>query len=286
MNHMQDSTRPAGRVDWPATVLQACRLIERGEQSGKLDPLAAEVGVSASELQRQFMQKLGVSPRQYSQALKLLRLTRDAGRNPNVLDAVFDAGFESATRAYANSQESLGVSPGKLRTPLEIGFWLASSALGWMLMAATSKGICWLSFGDDPRGMLDELGRSFPKATLHEDEQRLNSWFEQVRDHILLPEASLDLPVDIQGTAFQAAVWNALRKIPLGATCSYSEVAESLGKPAAVRAVASAVARNKVALLIPCHRVIAKDGTMAGYRWGVGRKQQLLERESPGRKSG
>lgn len=148
-----------------------------------------------------------------------------------------------------------------------------------MLMAATDKGICWLAFGDAPGSLLEELHAAFPRARFHNDEARLREWFDRVREFVLLPRAALDLPVDIQGTAFQASVWKILRKIPLGKTLSYSDVAALLDRKQAVRAVASACARNKLALLIPCHRVVAADGSLAGYRWGIERKAVLLARE-------
>jgi len=137
-----------------------------------------------------------------------------------------------------------------------------------------------LTFGEQPGAMLEELRAAFPKATLYNDESRLYAWFERVRDFVLLPREALDLPVDIQGTAFQSRVWKALRQIPLGDTASYGAVAKRLGEPSATRAVASACAKNQIAILIPCHRVIAADGRLAGYRWGTERKRQLLEREA------
>jgi AraC family transcriptional regulator of adaptative response/methylated-DNA-[protein]-cysteine methyltransferase len=149
-----------------------------------------------------------------------------------------------------------------------------------MLLGATARGICWLTFGAEPGTMLGELRAAFPKATLYNDESRLYTWFETVRDFVLLPREALDLPVDIQGTAFQSRVWKALRQIPLGDTVSYRDVAVRIGQWTATRAVASACASNKIALLIPCHRVIATDGRLAGYRWGVERKRELLKREA------
>jgi AraC family transcriptional regulator of adaptative response/methylated-DNA-[protein]-cysteine methyltransferase len=196
------------------------------------------------------------------------------------LEAVFEAGFGTNSAAYASAAQTLGVTPGRLRRDLNIGWWMGLSDLGWMLIGATTRGICWLTFGEEPGAMLEELRAAFPKATLKNDEPRLYAWFERVRDFVLLPREALDLPVDIQGTAFQSRVWKALRQIPLGDTVSYGDVAKSLGQPAATRAVASACARNQIALLIPCHRVVAADGRMAGYRWGTERKRQLLEREA------
>jgi AraC family transcriptional regulator of adaptative response/methylated-DNA-[protein]-cysteine methyltransferase len=162
---------------------------------------------------------------------------------------------------------------------VRIGWWMGLSDLGWMLLGATANGICWLTFGREPGALLEELRAAFPKATFHDDEGRLYGWFERVRDFVLLPREALDLPLDVQGTAFQSRVWRALREIPLGATESYGEVATRLGQPTATRAVASACANNHVALLIPCHRVIGADGQLKGYRWGMARKRSLLERE-------
>jgi AraC family transcriptional regulator of adaptative response/methylated-DNA-[protein]-cysteine methyltransferase len=265
------------QLDWPRTLLRACRNIERAQSAPTLEQLAAELQVSPSQLQRQFTRRLGVSPKAYAQALQLHRLVRSTG--DNTLDAVYSAGFESVTRAYAQSAQALGSSPGRLKKAVDIGWWLGLSDLGWMLMAATAKGICWLAFGDEPGAMLEDLHAAFPQARFRNDEKRLRQWFDRVREFVLLPKESLDLPTDIQGTAFQAGVWKVLRRIPLGETLSYGQLAEQLGRPRAVRAVASACASNKIALIIPCHRVLGADGRMAGYRWGTERKAKLLERE-------
>lgn len=265
------------KIDWPRTLLRACRIVETAEKAPVLAELSQELDVSAYELQRQFTRRLGISPRAYRQALQLHRLAREAGGS--ALDAVYSAGFESPTTAYANATRNLGLPPGRLRKAIDIGWWLGLSDLGWMLMAATSKGICWLAFGEEPGAMLEELHAAFPQARFRNDEKRLRNWFDRVRDFVLLPREALDLPMDIQGTAFQAGVWKTLRKIPLGETTSYKAVASRVGRPGAVRAVASACAANKIALLIPCHRVIAADGSLAGYRWGLERKTRLLEGE-------
>jgi AraC family transcriptional regulator of adaptative response/methylated-DNA-[protein]-cysteine methyltransferase len=266
-------------IDWPRLLVSACRIIETSDFAPKLGELSAQLGVSASELQRQFTRRLGVSPKAYAQALALHRLARSVAHQKNTLDAVYAAGFESVASAYDNASSRLGVAPGRLRGELRIDWWMGLSDLGWMLMAATDKGICWLAFGDEPGAMLEDLRTAFPKARLANNEDRLLDWFNLVRDFILLPREALDLPLDVQGTAFQASVWKALGRIPIGQTVSYSQVAERLGRKKAVRAVASACARNKVALLIPCHRVVATDGSLAGYRWGIERKSTLLERE-------
>ncbi|MGD8378636.1 MAG: methylated-DNA--[protein]-cysteine S-methyltransferase [Gammaproteobacteria bacterium] len=271
-------SRPT-RIDWPRTLLKACRLIEAAEAVLPLARLAETLHVSPSELQRQFTSRLGISPRAYGQALKLHRLARGVANSGNTLNAIFNAGFESVASGYDSAAQTLGVSPGKLLRDIQVGWWLGLSDMGWMLMAATEKGICWLTFGEEPGAMLEELRTAFPNACFYNDEERLFDWFDRVREFILLPKEALDLPLDIQGTAFQAGVWKALRQIPLGRTASYSDIARRIGKPSAARAVASACARNHIALLIPCHRVIGTDGRVAGYRWGVERKATLLQRE-------
>lgn len=272
-------TSPRTRIDWPRTLMRACRRIETADAPPSLAELAAGFSVSASELQRQFTARLGISPKAYSQALKLHRLARRVSGSGNALDAMLDAGFDSVASGYESVGGTLGAPPGKLKRDISIGWWLGMSDLGWMLMAATSKGICWLSFGNEPGAMLEELHAAFPKARFHNDEMRLSEWFEQVREFILLPKEALDLPLDVQGTAFQAGVWKALRKIPLGETVTYSRIAENLGRNQAARAVAQACASNKIAILIPCHRVTGAAGRLAGYRWGLQRKSALLERE-------
>jgi AraC family transcriptional regulator of adaptative response/methylated-DNA-[protein]-cysteine methyltransferase len=266
--------------DWPRILLDACRRIEAAEREPTLEALARAAGVGAAELQRQFRARLGSSPKEYARARKLHRLSSVLHRERNVLDATLEAGFESSTRAWATAGEAFGVSPGKLRAIETLGVWLGLSELGWMLMAASGRGVCWLSFGDAPGPLLAELRKAHPKAGLVDDEARLRAWFETVREHLLLPRQSLDLPLDIRGTAFQSRVWQALRSIPLGQTRSYGALAAELGAPNATRALASACARNRIALVIPCHRVIGSDGGLAGYRWGVARKQRLLTREA------
>jgi AraC family transcriptional regulator, regulatory protein of adaptative response / methylated-DNA-[protein]-cysteine methyltransferase len=273
-------TAPASsprRIDWPRVLRAACQLIERDAPS--LDALAAKLDTSRAELQRQFTRRLGTSPKAYAQALALHRLAKGSNAGRTALDAVFDAGFGTNSAAYEAAKGALGVTPGQLRSPLRVGWWMGLTDLGWMLLAASERGICWLTFGAKPGELLQEFRAAFPKATLYNDEQRLYGWFERVRDFILLPREALDLPVDVQGTAFQSRVWRALRKIPLGKTRSYGALARQLGVPSSARAVASACARNRVALLIPCHRVIGSSGALTGYRWGLERKQALLERE-------
>lgn len=267
------------KIDWPGVLLDACRRLELGENSKTLCELGDEVGVSPFELHRQFKRRLGTTPKNYARALKLFQLARCVALERSTLEAAFASGFQSSAAAYAMAGEAFGISPGKLRGDLKIGWWMGLSDLGWMLMAATYRGICWLAFGDEPDVMLQDLNLAFPKARFYRDEIRLFDWFDAVREWVLLPHAALDFPVDVQGTAFQARVWRALRHLPLGKTVSYGELAREIGAPEASRAVASACARNKVALLIPCHRVVRVGGCLADYRWGLERKARILRRE-------
>jgi AraC family transcriptional regulator, regulatory protein of adaptative response / methylated-DNA-[protein]-cysteine methyltransferase len=274
--------RPAAAgtgVDWSRVLLHTCRRIESATGPVPLAKLAAAEGVGTAELSRQFRQRLGASPKAYQQALLLHRLTRGVAAAPDTLQAMLAAGFESVSSGYQLSNRSLGVAPGRLRRALAIDWWLGLSALGWMLMAATPRGICWLAFGEQPAGLLGDLRGAFPRAQLQPNETRLREWFDDVREFILLPTAALDLPLDVQGTAFQARVWRALRRVPLGTTVSYGELARRVRAPAAVRAVGTACGANRVAVLIPCHRALRGDGSPGGYRWGLGRKARLLVAE-------
>ena len=267
-------------IDWPSRLVHCCRLIEAATTPPSLEELAKTAKVSSGELQRQFTHRLGTSPKAYAEALRLHRLVRGNVLGGDTLQTLYAAGYQSVSSGYASARRHLDMTPAGIAKARSIGWWLGLSDLGWMLMAASEKGICWLSFGDQPPRMLEQLQATFPKACLVNDEARLSAWFESVREHILLPETAISLPLDVQGTAFQAAVWRALRRIPLGQTRSYSELAEEIGRPKAVRAVASACAGNKVSVLIPCHRVLGADGRLAGYRWGVQRKATLLDREA------
>lgn len=266
-------------TDWSRVLLHTCRRIESASGAVPLARLAAAEGVSGSELSRQFRQRLGTSPKAYQQALLLHRLTRGVGAAPDTLQAMLAAGFETLSSGYVLSRRSLGVPPGRLRRALSLDWWLGLSALGWMLMGATPRGICWISFGERPADLLAELRAAFPRAELHPGEARLREWFDDVREFILLPTEALELPMDIQGTAFQARVWRALQRVPLGQTVSYGELARRLRSPRAVRAVGSACGANRIAVLIPCHRAQRGDGQPGGYRWGLARKARLLAAE-------
>ncbi|MBL8226739.1 MAG: methylated-DNA--[protein]-cysteine S-methyltransferase [Chromatiales bacterium] len=265
--------------DWEAVLLAACRVLEAAPGPRTLAAVARQLGVGAAELQRQFRARLGASPREYQRALRLRRAGQLLGQPGGTLAALLAAGFGSSAAGHEDVRAAFGVSPGRLARVPVLGGWLGLSALGWMLMAATPRGICWLAFGDDPAALVADCAKAFPGAQLVDDEPRLWAWFDAVREHLLLPRGALELPLDVQGTAFQARVWQALRRIPVGATVGYGELARQLGEPRAVRAVAAACARNPVAVVVPCHRVVGSNGQLTGYRWGLDRKRRLLAAE-------
>jgi AraC family transcriptional regulator of adaptative response/methylated-DNA-[protein]-cysteine methyltransferase len=264
---------------WSTFIVAACRRIEDGDPAPPLDEIARAVGISVSQLVRRFRKRLGVTPGEYAAALRRVRLAGPISEPTVAVDRMPKTGLRAIDRRDAASVRSLGLPPGRLRDAPCIDWWLGLSDLGWLLVAATNRGICWIAFGEDPLALCDELARAFPKARLRHDDGRLRQWFDTVREHVLRPERAIELPLDVQGTAFQARVWAALRRIPLGTTTSYSALADALGMPQAARAVAAACAANPVAVVVPSHRVVAADGALAGYRWGLWRKRALLGRE-------
>jgi AraC family transcriptional regulator of adaptative response/methylated-DNA-[protein]-cysteine methyltransferase len=196
---------------------------------------------------------------------------------------MYDAGYNSSGRFYAESQEVLGMRPADYRSGgagSAIRFAVGLCSLGHILVAATPKGVCAILLGDDPEALVQDLQDRFPKAELKGGERDFEQWMAQVVGLVEAPEQGLSLPLDVQGTAFQQRVWEALRAIPPGSTASYAEIARRIGAPKAVRAVAQACAANALAVAIPCHRVVKSDGAISGYRWGVERKKKLLEREA------
>lgn len=265
---------------------QACRLITEAETPPTLDELAASVGLSPSHLHRLFKEVLGVTPHAYAAELRAGRVRDGLAQHAdgeNIAGTIFEAGYSSGSRFYENSDKVLGMTPSLYRggaAGLQIRYALAGCFLGHVLVAATDKGICAIQFGSDPEELVEHLQTRFPGANLHRADASFNDWVSQVTAFIETPRQGLNLPLDIQGTAFQQRVWSALRTIPAGETRSYTDVANLIGKPRAVRAVASACAANKLAVAIPCHRVVRSDGNLGGYRWGLERKETLLERES------
>ena len=252
------------------------------DDSPSLEDVAAHVKVSPAHLQRTFRRLTGLSPAAYAEAKRMECLRSELEAGSSVTDAVYAAGFGSGSRVYEKSNAVLGMTPGAYKKGgrgMVIHHTIVPCSLGLMLVAATEKGICAVSLGDEEQGLRDELSQRFPKADLRAASDELSAWVDGILELLKGSEPSPELPLDLQGTAFQWQVWNILRRIPKGATRTYKEIAEELGRPTAARAVARAVAGNKLAMVIPCHRVIRSDGELSGYRWGVERKRRLLEKE-------
>ena len=266
-----------------AQVAALCRFIEEAEQPPTLDELAERAGLSSHHLHRLFKQVTGLTPKAYAAAHRASRVRRELDRSDTVTDAIYDAGYNSNGRFYADSNELLGMTPTAWRdggADTEIRFAIGQCALGAILVAQSARGICAITLGDDAGGLARELQDRFPKARLIGGDADFERLVAQVVGFVEAPQLGLDLPLDVRGTAFQQRVWQALRRIPAGRTASYAEVAEGIGAPKSVRAVAQACGANPLAVAIPCHRVVRSDGGLSGYRWGVERKGELLRREA------
>jgi AraC family transcriptional regulator, regulatory protein of adaptative response / methylated-DNA-[protein]-cysteine methyltransferase len=267
-------------------VTRACRRIETAEEIPSLADLAAFVGVSQSHFHRMFKAVTGVTPKAYAAGRRAQRVRNELTEGTTVTEAYYRAGFNSSGRFYAHSTRQLGMTPSAFRaggTGADIRFAVGACSLGSILVAASDKGICAISLGDDPDLLARDLQDRFPKANLIGADEAFDRWVAQVVGFVENPTVGLSLPLDIRGTSFQVRVWEALRQIPLGSTVSYAEVAKRIGQPAAVRAVAQACGANPLAVAIPCHRVVRNDKSVSGYRWGVERKAELLRRESNAR---
>ncbi len=275
--------QPGGLSRELAIVERACKVLDADPQERlTLAQLSDAVHVSPFHLQRLFSRVVGVSPRQYQAARRADALRGALQRGDDVTRATHDAGFGSTSRMYDAAPAELGMTPSVYRRKgagLVVRFATAESAIGIVLVAATAKGICKIAFGDDPAALEAELAQELSEAERIEDKERLAPFIAQIDAYLRGTREHFDLPLDISATAFQQRVWDALRRIPYGQTRSYSDIAEMVGSPRAVRAVASACASNPVALAIPCHRVVHKDGALAGYRWGTARKVALLSAE-------
>jgi AraC family transcriptional regulator of adaptative response/methylated-DNA-[protein]-cysteine methyltransferase len=247
-----------------------------------LDELSHKVGGSRYHLQRTFKQVTGITPQEYSDALRLGQLKEKLRAGEPVLNALYDAGYGSVRGLYERTPSHLGMTPatyGRGGKNTTIQFSVVPCSLGFLLVAATSKGICSVQLGDSPEELEAALREEFFAAQIQRDETLLRAWAESLLKLLEGKEPHLNLPLDVRATAFQWRVWSALRAIGSGETRSYSQVAQAIGEPTAVRAVARACATNSVALIVPCHRVVREDGTLAGYRWGIERKEKLLAHE-------
>lgn len=276
-------TEPPRAEREAAAIANACRLIETAETPPDLATLADAAGMSPYHFHRVFKAHTGVTPKAFAGARRAERVRGDLRRSGSVTAAIFDAGYGSSNRFYAEADDILGMSPKRFRDggAMEtIRFAVGASSLGAILVAATQSGVCAILIGDDPDALARDLQDRFPKAKIIGADQAFEAWVAKVVGLVEAPEIGLDLPLDIRGTAFQRRVWEALRRIPVGATTSYAEVAEAIGAPTSVRAVAQACGANALAVAIPCHRVVRRDGDPSGYRWGVERKKALLAREA------
>jgi AraC family transcriptional regulator of adaptative response/methylated-DNA-[protein]-cysteine methyltransferase len=265
-------------------VRRACAYLEAHfEENPTLADLSAVVGLSPHHLQRVFKAATGLSPKQYASRLRAARFKAEVQMGESVASATYGAGYGSSSRLYETAGAHLGMTPGAYRRGgrgMRIRFTLAGSPFGRLLIAATGRGICSVTLGDEDAALEAGLRREYPSAEIERDDEGLRDWLAAVLPRLDGPAPARDLPLDLQATSFQWRVWRALQEIPYGETRSYGEIAAALGRPKAVRAVAQACAGNRVALVVPCHRVIRGDGTPGGYRWGAERKQRILGHEA------
>jgi AraC family transcriptional regulator of adaptative response/methylated-DNA-[protein]-cysteine methyltransferase len=263
-------------------VAKACRLIETSEEMPSLDELASSVGRSPSHFHRLFKATTGLTPKEYADEHRATRIREGLMTSHSVTQAIYDAGFNSSGRFYEKSNKMLGMTPTQYRAGganEAIRFAVGECTLGAILVASSKKGIAAILLGNDPDKLVRDLQDRFPKAKLVGADEEYEALVARVVGFVEAPGHNLELPLDVRGTAFQRKVWRALREIPVGKTVSYAELARKIGAPKAVRAVAGACAANNIAVAIPCHRVVRKDGSLSGYAWGVDRKRGLIERE-------
>jgi len=267
---------------------RALAMLDSADTPPRLPQLARAVGLSPSHLQRAFRQRFGVSPAEYAQSRKLKALKSALREAPRVTDAIYDAGYGSGSRVYEKTGQLLGMTPADYKrggSGIAIRYTTLQTELGALLVAASERGVCSVTLGARESALVKDLRNEFPQATIDRVDSGRDEWLANMIARVSaeigsagLPAA--DVPVDIRATAFQWRVWQALQRIPRGQTRSYAQIAQAIGAPRAVRAVASACARNRLAVVVPCHRVIRADGSLGGYRWGMARKRELLEREA------
>ncbi|WP_079254094.1 bifunctional DNA-binding transcriptional regulator/O6-methylguanine-DNA methyltransferase Ada [Endozoicomonas arenosclerae] len=264
-------------------IARACQQIEKSETEPALHDLARDAGLSAYHFHRVFKSITGITPKKYAQAHRAQKIRNELKPDTSVTDAIYEAGFSSSSRFYEFSGKMLGMKASEFKkggADTDIFFAVGECYLGAILVAQSHKGICAISLGDDPDQLVRELQDQFPRSKLVGNDREYEKLIAHVVGFLENPETDLKMPLDIQGTAFQKRVWSALQTIPVGTTASYADIAEKIGSPKAVRAVARACATNSLAIAIPCHRVVRSDGSLSGYRWGVERKRELLANES------
>jgi AraC family transcriptional regulator of adaptative response/methylated-DNA-[protein]-cysteine methyltransferase len=265
-----------------ALVRRACELLEADEQPG-LSVICRELGVSTAQLQRMFRRALGVTPGEYAAARRLERLKGGLRNARSVTEALYEAGYGSSSRLYESAADRLGMTPGAYRKGgrgMNIRFTTAPSTYGYLLVAGTDRGLCSVRLADSEDELGSRLCREYPEATIERDDASLKGWIAEILEFLDGARVRFDMPLDIQGTAFQLRVWQALREIGYGSTKTYGEVAAEIGSPGASRAVGNACGSNPVALVIPCHRVTGSNGALGGYGLGIERKKKLLAQEA------
>jgi AraC family transcriptional regulator of adaptative response/methylated-DNA-[protein]-cysteine methyltransferase len=264
-------------------VRRACGFIQaHADKPLTLAQMAKHVGTSPFHLQRTFSKLVGISPRAYHDAVRAGRFRDGLREGTPVSGAVYDAGYGSISRVYERRPTGRGMTPAAYRRGgkgMAMTYTIVDSPVGRLMVAGTEKGICSVKLGDRDAQLEQDLRREYPEASIARDGSAFSTWVKTLVGHLEGRRPDLNLPLDVQATAFQWTVWRYLQSIPYGETRSYGEVARAIGKPAAVRAVARACATNPVCLVVPCHRVVGKNGTLTGYRWGLARKQRLLDRE-------
>jgi AraC family transcriptional regulator of adaptative response/methylated-DNA-[protein]-cysteine methyltransferase len=264
-------------------VRRVCAEIEASPDGAvPLQKLAETTGLSPAHLQRTFRRAMGITPKQYADALRVTRLKSELRKGKDVTTAMHSVAYGSSSRLYEKSDAQLGMTPATYRKGgrgMNISYTIAPSSLGHVLVAATERGISAVYLGDKDSDLIASLRKEYPNAEIAVDSEQNSKWVQEIVRHLAGLNPDLNLPTDVVATAFQRRVWEALRAIPAGATRTYSEVARLIGRPSATRAVARACATNPTSIVVPCHRVVRTDGGMGGYRWGVERKQALLARE-------
>ena len=258
------------------------QLAESNEESIRLGALASALNTTQATLRRAFRQVTGLKPRELAEALRIKKFKAMLRSGRNITDALYETGYGSSSRVYERSNAQLGMTPATYQKGgkgMKIGYTVAKSPLGKVLVAATERGVSAVYLGDAESALIAELREEYPRAEIAAAPDSYQKWVREIIQRTGGKEPRLELPLDLQATAFQRRVWQELQRIPRGRTRTYSQVARSLGQPKAVRAVARACATNPVSIVVPCHRVIREDGALAGYRWGLSRKQQLLTKE-------
>lgn len=270
-----------------ALVQRAARqLSESSEENTRFGTLARTLGTTPATLRRAFLRITGLKPLELAEALRLKRFKALMREGKSITDALYETGYGSSSRVYERSNSQLGMTPATYRKGgegMKLGYTVAKSPLGKVLVAATQRGVSAVYLGDAESTLLTELRSEYPRAEITPATDSFQRWVREIVQRIEGRQPHLELPLDLQATAFQRRVWKELQRIPRGRTRTYSQVARSLGQPKAVRAVARACATNPVSIVVPCHRVIREDGALAGYRWGLSRKQKLLAQEQVAR---